>query len=78
MQMMLGENIPKIYLIVKLIRSIIILMEQNEFSDLIDDITDHVDRTDQRLISETRHIKIVDRKSNTCCKYLLLFNLFSA
>ena len=26
----------------------------DEISDLIDDITDHVDRTDQRLLSETR------------------------
>ena len=72
MQMMTGENNSKVYLTMKLIRKIIILMEQNEFSDLIDDITDHVDRTDQRLISETRHIKIVDRKSNTCCKYYYL------
>ncbi|KAJ8318316.1 hypothetical protein KUTeg_003407 [Tegillarca granosa] len=37
---------------------------------LIDEITDHVDRTGERLIKETRHIRIVDRKSNTCCKLL--------
>ena len=38
-------------------------------TELIDDIHDHVDRTDQRLIRETKHIKIIDRKSATCCEY---------
>lgn len=38
------------------------------FSEIIDDIHDHVDRTDERLIKETRHIKIVDRKSGSCGK----------
>ena len=33
---------------------------------LIDDIGDHVDQTGHRLVKETRHIKIVDRKSKTC------------
>ena len=36
--------------------------------ELIDDITDHVDTTNTRLIKETRHIKFVDRKSGTCGK----------
>jgi hypothetical protein len=43
------------------------------FTDLIDDITDHTDRTGHRLIKETRHIRIVDRKSATCCKYLPVY-----
>ena len=38
-------------------------------SDLIDDITDHADTTNTRLIKETRHIKIVDRKSGSCGKF---------
>ena len=37
-------------------------------SELIDDITDQVDGTSDRLIKETRHIKIVDKKSATCGK----------
>lgn len=46
------------------------------FVELIDDITDHVDRTRDRLIRETRHVQIVDRKSNTCCKSrILLFSV---
>ena len=39
------------------------------FAEILDDIVDHTDRTGQRLIKETRHIRIVDRKSATCCKY---------
>ena len=46
------------------------------FTDLIDDITDHTDRTGHRLIKETRHIRIVDRKSATCCKYIHNSSLF--
>lgn len=38
-------------------------------SEIIDDIHDHVDRTDQKLIRETKHVKFVDRKSNTCGQY---------
>ena len=38
-------------------------------SEIIDDITDHTDTTTQRLLRETRHIKIVDKKSNTCGEY---------
>lgn len=36
------------------------------FVDLIDDIGDHMDQTKERLVKETRHIRIVDRKSATC------------
>jgi len=36
-------------------------------SDILEDITDHTDRSNQRLIKETRHIRIIDRKSATCC-----------
>ncbi|KAJ8318009.1 hypothetical protein KUTeg_003100 [Tegillarca granosa] len=45
---------------------------------LIDEITDHVDRTGERLIKETRHIRIVDRKSNTCCYWIVMVVLFIA
>ncbi|KAK2188893.1 hypothetical protein NP493_120g01015 [Ridgeia piscesae] len=53
----------------------------NEVDDqnvLIDDIMDHTDRTDQRLIKETRHISIVDRKSNTCWLWVTVILLFVA
>ena len=35
--------------------------------EIIDDIIDHTDVTNTRLISETRHIKLLDRKSGACC-----------
>ncbi|KAL3875536.1 hypothetical protein ACJMK2_033480 [Sinanodonta woodiana] len=51
----------------------------NEVDDqnvLIDDITDHVGKTDDRIKRETRHIKIVDRKSATCCYWVVIVLLF--
>ena len=39
------------------------------FSGILDDIHDHMDTTDHRLVRETRHIRVIDRKSNTCCKF---------
>ncbi|VDI46506.1 syntaxin-8-like [Mytilus galloprovincialis] len=45
---------------------------------LIDDIGEHMDRTGERLIKETRHIKIVDRKSNTCGYWVAIVLLFIA
>lgn len=52
--------------------------EVDSQNDLIDDITDHAGRTDQRLIRETRHIKIIDRKSATCCYWVFIILLFLA
>ncbi|KAL4239769.1 Syntaxin-8 [Mactra antiquata] len=45
---------------------------------LIDDIADHTDRTGERLIKETRHVRIVDRKSATCCYWVFIVLLFVA
>ncbi|XP_060562342.1 syntaxin-8-like [Ruditapes philippinarum] len=52
--------------------------EVDSQNDLIDDITDHTDRTGHRLIKETRHIRIVDRKSATCCYWVFIVLLFVA
>lgn len=37
--------------------------------EIIDDIVDHAGNTRERLIKETRHVAIVDRKSGECSKY---------
>lgn len=37
--------------------------------EIIDDIVDHASNTRERLIKETRHVAIVDRKSGECSKY---------
>ncbi|XP_064614733.1 syntaxin-8-like [Liolophura sinensis] len=47
-------------------------------NDLLDDIIDHTDQTGERLLKETRHIAIVDRKSNTCCYWVIIILLFIA
>ncbi|XP_076458719.1 syntaxin-8-like isoform X1 [Babylonia areolata] len=47
-------------------------------NELIDDITDHVDNVGNRIQRETRHISIVDRKSNTCGYYIVIILLFVA
>ena len=39
------------------------------FLDLIDEITDNVDRTDQKLIRTEGHVKKVTKKSGSCGKY---------
>ncbi|GFR77648.1 syntaxin-8-like [Elysia marginata] len=46
--------------------------------ELLDDLNERVDRTDNRIQRETRHIKIVDRKSNACCYYVVIIVLFVA
>lgn len=47
-------------------------------NEIIDDITDHVDRTRERLIRETRHVEIVSRKSNTCWFWVVIIFLLVA
>jgi len=45
--------------------------------EIIDDIIDHTDVTNTRLINQTRHIKLLDRKSGACCMlcYLCTFSV---
>lgn len=52
--------------------------EVDEQNEILDDIVDHTDRTGQRLVKETRHIRIVDRKSATCCYWVFIIILFIA
>ncbi|GAB1606473.1 syntaxin-8-like [Argonauta hians] len=47
-------------------------------NEIIDDIGDHMDKINERLIKETRHIKIVDKKSNTCWYWVIIVLLFIA
>ena len=37
--------------------------------ELIDDIVGAVDQTGERLIRVTSNVKLVSKKSGTCCKY---------
>ncbi|CAL1540632.1 unnamed protein product [Lymnaea stagnalis] len=45
---------------------------------ILDDIIVGVDATDSRIQRETRHIRIVDRKSASCCYYIVIIFLFVA
>ena len=45
-------------------------------AEIIDDIVDHTDVTNTRLIRETRHIKVLDRKSGACCESLQTLVVF--
>ncbi|XP_074648654.1 syntaxin-8-like [Tubulanus polymorphus] len=49
--------------------------EVDSQNDLIDDITDHVDNTDRRLLEGTRAIHTVDRKSSSSCWYWVIIIL---
>ncbi|XP_052262911.1 syntaxin-8-like isoform X1 [Dreissena polymorpha] len=52
--------------------------EVDQQNEILDDIIDHTDRSNQRLIKETRHIRIVDRKSATCGIWVVIVLLFVA
>ncbi|XP_048761035.2 syntaxin-8-like [Ostrea edulis] len=45
-------------------------------NDLIDDIGDHMDQTKERLVKETRHVRLVDRKSATCGYWVAIILIF--
>lgn len=38
-------------------------------SEIIDDLGDHIERTDTRVVGETQNIHIIDRKDRTCGMY---------
>jgi hypothetical protein len=41
-------------------------------SDIIDGLAEQMDRTDNRVRNETRHVTVIDRKDRTCCKFCSL------
>jgi syntaxin 8 len=47
-------------------------------NEIIDDITDHVDQTNVRLIRETKHVRVIDKKSNTCWMWIVIVLLVIA
>lgn len=46
------------------------------FSEILDDLGNRIDETDQRVRSETNNITIVDRKDNTCIYWVTIILLF--
>lgn len=47
-------------------------------NEIIDDIADHTDRVNQRLIRETKNVVIVDRKAGTCGYWVVIVLLMIA
>ncbi|KAI4469888.1 syntaxin [Holotrichia oblita] len=41
-------------------------------NDIIDDLGDHIDRTDVRIANETRNVTVIDRKDNTCVYWVVI------
>ncbi|XP_048513978.1 syntaxin-8 isoform X1 [Athalia rosae] len=50
--------------------------EVDHQNDIIDDLADHMERTDQRLISETRQVGLIGRKDRTCGYWVVILILF--
>lgn len=47
-------------------------------NDIIEDIVDHTDRTNESLIRERRHTEIITRTSGVCCYYVIIIVLLIA
>ncbi|XP_046742315.1 syntaxin-8 [Diprion similis] len=50
--------------------------EVDHQNEIIDDLADHMERTDQRLISGTRQVGLIDRKDRTCGYWVVIILLF--
>ncbi|XP_015516231.1 syntaxin-8 [Neodiprion pinetum] len=50
--------------------------EVDHQNEIIDDLADHMERTDQRLINGTRQVGIIDRKDRTCGYWIVIILLF--
>lgn len=46
------------------------------FSDIIDDLGEHIDQTDVRISNETRNVGLIDRKDKTCVYWVIIVLLF--
>lgn len=44
--------------------------------EIIDDLGDHIDRTDMRVRSETDNVGVIDRKDKTCVYWVIIVLLF--
>lgn len=47
-------------------------------NEIIDDLADHIDRTDESLITKTRHVQAISSKDRTCGYWIVIFVLFIA
>ncbi|PSN57700.1 hypothetical protein C0J52_00296 [Blattella germanica] len=45
-------------------------------NEIIDDLADHMDRTDNRVRNETRQVTVIDRKDRTCWYWVVIILLF--
>ncbi|XP_063976848.1 syntaxin-8 [Diachasmimorpha longicaudata] len=50
--------------------------EVDHQNEIIDDLADHMERTDERLIDGTRRIRAIDRRDRTCGYWVIIIILF--
>ncbi|XP_043285126.1 syntaxin-8 [Venturia canescens] len=50
--------------------------EVNNQNEIIDDLADHMDRTDERLIDGTRRVRTITRSDSTCGYWIVILLLF--
>lgn len=46
------------------------------FAEIIDDLGDHIERTDMRVRSETENVTVIDNKDKTCGYWVVIILLF--
>lgn len=46
------------------------------FLEILDDLDDHVDRTNTRVRDETRNVTVIDHKDKTCVYWVIIILLF--
>ncbi|XP_075073056.1 syntaxin-8 isoform X1 [Mixophyes fleayi] len=52
--------------------------ELDEQNEIIDDLTNLVENTDSKVRNQTRHVKLVDKKSGSCAMLVVIVLLFIA
>ncbi|XP_014225634.1 syntaxin-8 [Trichogramma pretiosum] len=52
--------------------------EVTDHNEIIDDLADHIDRTDERLIDGTRAVRTVSQKDKVCGYWVIIILLFAA
>lgn len=53
-----------------------IIFSCNKFVEIIEDLGEHIARTDSRVVNETRKIGLIDRKDKTFIYWVIIILLF--
>ena len=53
-----------------------LLKNASSLLEIIDDLAEHMDRTDNRLIEETSRVRVISQKDNVCGYWVVIILLF--